>query len=63
MAVTYLEGATAKRARPGGNTIWRWPTSKRRPETWRQTLDAALKMDPNLPEAQAARQVFGIARN
>lgn len=26
----------------------------------RQTLDAALKIDPKLPEAQAARQAFGV---
>ena len=26
----------------------------------RQTFDAALKMDPNLPEAQTARQAFGM---
>jgi len=27
----------------------------------RQILVAALKMDPNLPEAQAARRLFGNA--
>ena len=64
MAVTHLEGATAKEG-----------TARRKyhlamaylkagdPKRGRQTLDAALKMDPTLPEAQAARQVFGIVPN
>jgi hypothetical protein len=30
-------------------------------ERGRQTFDAALKLNPNLPEAQAARQAFGIS--
>ncbi|MGA7415240.1 MAG: tetratricopeptide repeat protein [Bryobacteraceae bacterium] len=31
-----------------------------KPELGRQSLNAALKMNPNLPEAQVARQAFGI---
>jgi Tfp pilus assembly protein PilF len=31
-----------------------------KPDRARQTLNAALKMNPNLSEAQAARQAFGI---
>jgi Tfp pilus assembly protein PilF len=34
-----------------------------KPDRGRQTLDAALKMDPKLPEPQAARQAFGIGPN
>ncbi len=61
MAVTYLEGAnakegTARRKYHLAMAYLRAGDQKR----GRQTLDAALKMDPNLPEAQAARQVFGI---
>jgi tetratricopeptide (TPR) repeat protein len=64
LAVTNLEEATAKDG-----------TARRRyhlamaylkagdPKRGRQTLDAALKMDPSLPEAQTARQAFGIASN
>jgi Tfp pilus assembly protein PilF len=33
------------------------------PKRGRQAFDAAYKMDPNLPEAQAARQVLGITAN
>ncbi len=32
-----------------------------KPELGRQTLNAALKMNPNLPEAQLARQAFGMS--
>ncbi len=32
-----------------------------KPELGRQTLNVALKMNPNLPEAQVARQAFGIS--
>jgi tetratricopeptide (TPR) repeat protein len=64
LAVTNLESATAREGTArrkyhlamayykAGNT-----------KSGRQTLDAALKMDPNLPEAQAARQLFGIVSN
>jgi tetratricopeptide (TPR) repeat protein len=64
LAVTHLEIATAKEG-----------TARRRyhlamaylkagdPKRGRQTFDAAYKMDPNLPEAQVARQVLGIAPN
>jgi len=63
-AVTHLESANAKEG-----------TARRKyhlamaylkagdPKRGRQTLDAATKMDPNLPEAQAARQVFAIVPN
>jgi len=33
------------------------------PQRGRQTLDAALKMDPNLSEAQVARRLFGQSQN
>jgi len=64
MAVTYLEGAnakdgTARRKYHLAMAYLKAGDQKR----GRQTLDVALKMDANLPEAQAARQVFGIARN
>jgi Tfp pilus assembly protein PilF len=61
LAVAHLEGATAKEG-----------TARRKyhlamaylkagdPKRGRQTFDAAWKMDPNLPEAQAARQVLGM---
>jgi tetratricopeptide (TPR) repeat protein len=64
LAVTHLESANAKEG-----------TARRKyhlamaylkagdPKRGRQTLDAATKMDPNLPEAQAARQVFAILPN
>ena len=64
MAVTYLEGATAREgtARRKYHLAMAYLKAGDQ-KRGRQTLDAALKMDPNLPEAQAARQVFGIARN
>ena len=34
-----------------------------KPELGRQSLNAALKMNPNLPEAQAARRAFGAFLN
>ncbi len=64
MAVTNLQDAIAKEN-----------TARRRyhlamaylkagdPKRARETLDVALKMDPTLPEAQTARQVFGISPN
>ena len=64
MAVTHLEGAIAREG-----------TARRKyhlamaylkagdPKKGRLTLDAALKMDPTLPEAQTARQAFGITAN
>ena len=64
MAVTYLEGATAKESTARRKYHLAMAYLKAGDQKrGRQTLDAALKMDPNLPEAQAARQVFGIARN
>lgn len=64
MAVPYLEGATAKE----GTARRKYHLAMAYLKTGdqkrgRQTLDAAIKMDPNLPEAQAARQAFGMARN
>jgi len=64
LAVTNLEDATAKE----GTARHRYHLAMAYlkagdPKRGRQTLDAALKMDPNLPEAQAARQAFGIAPN
>jgi tetratricopeptide (TPR) repeat protein len=59
LAVAHFESATARE-----------DTAKRKyhlamaylkagdPQRGRQTLDAAIKMDPNVPEAQAARQAF-----
>ena len=64
LAVTHLESANAKEG-----------TARRKyhlamaylkagdPKRGRQAFDAAYKMDPNLPEAQAARQVLGITAN
>jgi tetratricopeptide (TPR) repeat protein len=64
LAVTYLRDATAKEG-----------TARRRyhlamaylkagdPKRGRETLDAALKMDPNIPEAQEARRAFTIGAN
>jgi len=64
MAVTYLEGATAKKATARRQYHLAMAYLKAGDQKrGRQTLDAAFKADPNLPEAQAARQVFGIARN
>jgi tetratricopeptide (TPR) repeat protein len=60
LAVTHLQDATAK----DGTAVRKYHLAMAylkagdRPRG-RQMLDAALKMDPNLPEAQKARQVFG----
>jgi tetratricopeptide (TPR) repeat protein len=64
LAVSHLEGATAKE----GSAVQRYHLAMAYlkagdPQRGRQALDAALKMDPNLPEAQAARQIFGIRPN
>ena len=64
LAVSQLEGATAK----GGSAVPRYHLAMAylkagNPQRGRLTLEAALKMDPNLPEAQAARQIFGIRPN
>jgi hypothetical protein len=62
MAVVQLEG----RECPAGHGCpetpsGAWPISK--PDGGRRTLDAALKMDPKLREAQAARRAFRISPN
>jgi len=61
LAVVHLEAATGKE----GTAVRKYHLAMAylkagKPERGRQTLDAALKMNPNLPEAQAARQAFGI---
>ncbi|HEY4054134.1 MAG TPA: tetratricopeptide repeat protein [Terriglobales bacterium] len=61
LAVVRLEAATAK----GASAVREYHLAMAylkagKPERGRQTLDAALKMDPKLPEAQAARQTFGL---
>jgi tetratricopeptide (TPR) repeat protein len=64
MAVSSLEGANAKQDTAVRKYHLAMAYLKAGdPKRGRQTLDAALKMDPNLPEAQAARQVFGIRPN
>jgi tetratricopeptide (TPR) repeat protein len=59
LAVTHLEEATAKdgTARRKYHLAMAYLKAGDR-QRGRQMLDAALKMDPNLPEAQAARQVL-----
>jgi hypothetical protein len=32
------------------------------PKRGRQVFDAAMKLDPNLPEAQAARELLGTGK-
>ena len=61
LAVVHLEAATNKQ----GTAVRKYHLAMAylkagKPDRGRQTLDAALKMNPNLPEAQAARQAFGI---
>ena len=62
LAVTHLGDAVAKGSTPVRQyhlamACLRAGDAKR----GRQVLDAALKVDPNLPEAQAARQLFSSA--
>jgi tetratricopeptide (TPR) repeat protein len=64
LAVVQLEAASAK----GGTAVRKYHLAMAylkvgKTERGRQTLDAALKMDPKLPEAQVARQAFGIRPN
>jgi tetratricopeptide (TPR) repeat protein len=64
LAVPNLEAATAK----DGTALRRYHLAMAYlkagdPKRGRQTLDVALKMNPNLPEAKAARQAFGISPN
>jgi len=61
MAVTHLENAvsregTARRRYHLAMAYYKAGDSKR----GRETLNAALRMDPQLPEAQAARRIFGM---
>ena len=63
LAVTHLESATAKE----GTAIRKYHLAMAYqkagdPKRGRQVLEAALKMDPNLPEAQAARQLLGYGK-
>jgi tetratricopeptide (TPR) repeat protein len=60
LAVTHLQDATAKE----GTAVRKYHLAMAYlkagdPKRGRLMLDAALKMDPNLPEAQVARQAFG----
>ena len=64
LAVTHLESAIARE----GTAVRQYHLAMAYlkagdPKRGRQVLDAALKKDPNLREAQAARQVFGIIPN
>jgi tetratricopeptide (TPR) repeat protein len=64
LAVVQLEAANAKQ----GTAVRKYHLAMAylkagKPDRARQTLDAALKMDSKLPEAQAARQAFGIGPN
>jgi len=61
LAVTNLEDAIAKQ----GTAVRQYHLAMAYlkagdPKRGRETLDAALKKDPNLPEAQMARQAFGV---
>jgi tetratricopeptide (TPR) repeat protein len=61
LAVAHLEGAAAREgtARRKYHLAMAYMKAGD-PQRGRQTFDAAFKMDPNLPEAQAARQAFGM---
>ena len=64
LAVTHLEAATAKE----GTALRKYHLAMAYlkagdPQRGRQTFEAALKMNPNLPEAQMARKDFGMGRN
>jgi tetratricopeptide (TPR) repeat protein len=63
IAVGHLENAVAKQrtARRSYHLAMAYSQSGRRREA-EKTLEAALKMDPDLPEAQAARQLLSSAR-
>jgi tetratricopeptide (TPR) repeat protein len=61
LAVVHLESADAKE----GTAIRKYHLAMAylkagKSDRGRETLDAALKLNPNLPEAQTARQSFGI---
>ena len=60
MAVTHLESATARE----GTAVRKYHLAMAYlkagdPARGRQTLEAALKLNPKLPEAQLAKQMFG----
>ena len=62
MAVTHMESAIARES----NAVRKYHLAMAYlkagdPARGRQNLEAALKMNPNLPEAQAARQIFANA--
>jgi Tfp pilus assembly protein PilF len=64
LAVAHLEGAVAK----DGTALRKYHLAMAYlkagdPKRGRQTFEAALKMDPKLPEAQVARQLFGTTPN
>jgi len=64
LAVTHLEGATAKE----GTALRKYHLAMAYlkagdAKRGRQTFEAALKMDPSLREAQVARQAFGSGPN
>ena len=64
MAVTYLESASSKE----GTVRRRYHLAMAYlkagdPRRGRQVLEAALKMDPKLPEADEARRIFGSGAN
>lgn len=64
LALVQLEAANAKQGTAARKYHLAMAYLKAgKPERGRQMLDAALKMDPKLPEAEAARQVFGISSN
>lgn len=62
-AVKNLERATSK---PKGNVIWQYHLAmayaKAEKVRGRKTLEAALTLNPNVPEAKAAREVVGLAK-
>jgi len=64
LAVTHLESANAKE----GTALLKYHLAMAYlkngdPKRGRQTFEAALKMDPKLPEAQVARQLFATTPN
>jgi Tfp pilus assembly protein PilF len=64
LAVTYLEGATAKEATALRKYHLAMAYLKAGdPKRGRQVFESALKMDPNLPEAQEAKAAFSAVRN
>lgn len=63
LAVVQLEASNAKQSTAARKYHLAMAYLKAgKPDRGRQTFDAALKMDPKLPEAQLARQAFGVPR-